>query len=297
METTAPDWLDRNEYPFTLRSLNINGDSIHYIDEGAGQAVLFVHGTPSWSFDFRHLIKGLMGPYRCVALDHLGFGLSDKPCHGDYSIPAHTARLEALIGSLGLTRITLVVHDFGGPIALGLALRRPALFSRVVILNSWLFDMSHDPTYRRLVPILRSPLLPLLYRYLNFSPRFLLPSSFGRHRPAAHVLRHFTAPFPKVAHRQGPLAFARSLLHDQALFGSMWLQRGAIAHLPMLLIWGMADKAVTTACLYRFKEGFSQAVVQGLAGCGHFPQEEEPEAVLSAIRAFLAHHPQSDPWP
>lgn len=293
MEIDAPVWLDRNEYPFKLRSLNMNGDSLHFIDEGKGDVILFVHGTPSWSFDFRHLIKGLKGRFRCVALDHLGFGLSDKPVDGDYSIAAHTQRLEALVDSLGLTHITLVVHDFGGPIGVGLAMRRPQLLSRMVILNSWLFDMSQDHTYRKLVPLLRSPLLPILYRYLNFSPRYLLPSSFGKNRPGAGVLRQFTAPFPKVADREGPLAFARSLLNDQALFGALWQQRETLTHLPLLLVWGMADKAVTTTCLDRFMKGFSHSTVVKLDGCGHFPQEEEPMAVLRAIERFLANesHP------
>lgn len=74
-------WLNKTEYPFTSHYFDINGHKLHYIDEGSGDILLFIHGTPSWSFDFRNVIKSLSKHYRCIAIDHLGFGLSDKPEH------------------------------------------------------------------------------------------------------------------------------------------------------------------------------------------------------------------------
>ena len=87
------DWLDTFEYPFNPNYFSVNGQRLHYIDEGQGDTILFVHGTPSWSFDFRNIIKGLKDSYRCVAIDHIGFGLSEKPEHYDYSTKNHSKTL------------------------------------------------------------------------------------------------------------------------------------------------------------------------------------------------------------
>ena len=103
---------------------------MHYVDEGDGEPILFVHGTPTWSFEYRHLIAALRGRHRCVALDHLGFGLSERPAGASYTPEAHAARLLAVRRPAGARRFTLVVHDFGGPIALPLALERERPVSR-----------------------------------------------------------------------------------------------------------------------------------------------------------------------
>src|SRR5262245_1933815 len=128
-------------YPFTPRFLG----KLHYIDEGAGPPILFVHGTPTWSFEFRHLIAGLRATHRCVAVDHLGFGLSERPPDAAYTPEAHAERLRAFVDALGLERFTLVVHDFGGPIGLPLALDGSGRVERLVVLNSWMWSFADDP--------------------------------------------------------------------------------------------------------------------------------------------------------
>ncbi|HMP99434.1 MAG TPA: alpha/beta fold hydrolase [Cyclobacteriaceae bacterium] len=208
-------WLDKAEYPFAARYFEINGQQLHFIDEGAGEVILFVHGTPSWSFDFRNQIKVLSKHYRCIAIDHIGFGLSDKPATYDYSTQNHSLTLEKFIKHLDLDSITLVVHDFGGPIALYVAMKYPEKFQRIVVMNSWIGSSAKDPEFIRFSKILKSPLLPFLYRYLNFSPRFLLPSSFGDNKLPKHLLKQYTAAFANKNERYGTLAFAKSLLNDQ----------------------------------------------------------------------------------
>lgn len=90
-------WLDREEYPFQTHSFQIGNYSMNYIEEGLGENLLFVHGTPSWSFDYRKIIKGLREKYRCIAVDHIGFGLSDKPKDYDYSTQNHVRTLEKFV--------------------------------------------------------------------------------------------------------------------------------------------------------------------------------------------------------
>src|SRR6186713_1760294 len=90
---SMPEWVDRQAYPFTSRWLEMQWGRMHYLDEGTGEVLIFVHGNPSWSFEFRRLISYFSANYRCIALDHLGFGLSDKPPHASYLPQFHAANL------------------------------------------------------------------------------------------------------------------------------------------------------------------------------------------------------------
>lgn len=282
MEDTTPNWVDRHEYPFQSRYLMVNGYRQHYIDEGTGETLVFVHGTPSWSFDFRNVIKTLQQRFRCIAFDHIGFGLSDKPVSYDYSTLNHSLTLEKAIDQLQLTDITLVMHDFGGPIGFRLALEHPQRIRKLVVLNSWLWSSQEDPDFRRIQVVLRSPLLPFLYRYLNVSPRFLLPASFGQHKLTKALRAQYVYPFRKLSSRTGPLAFARSLAEDQAWFDQLWQQRSRLENKPMLLIWGLLDKLIKPVQLVKFRSGFPQAQVYELPLSGHFPQE-----VAQVIASFM----------
>src|SRR5208283_179467 len=132
-----PGWL-RRLYPFEPRSLPSGGVRMSYVDEGprADEAVLLVHGNPTWSFYYRELIQRLTAAgMRCVAPDHIGMGLSDKPQVYPYRLATHRENLARLVDSLGLRRVHLVVHDWGGPIGLGWAGRHPGMVGSIVILN------------------------------------------------------------------------------------------------------------------------------------------------------------------
>lgn len=287
MEKKKFGWLDRSEYPFESHYLLQGGAKQHYIDEGSGEVILFVHGTPSWSFDFRNVIKELSKRYRCLALDHIGFGLSDKTKDYPYSLKTHAENLAFFIEQTGLKNITLVLHDFGGPIGLEYALKHPENVARLVILNSWIGSSETDPEFIKFSKILKSPILPFLYLYFNFSARFLLPQSFGKHKISSKIRRHYTRVFGNKNERYGPLAFARSLINDQVVFERQWQNRTLLKDKPMLLIWGMKDRFAGPKYLERFEQGFSNSSVLKLEDCGHFPQEEEPQKVIGAIERFI----------
>lgn len=280
-------WLDRNQYPFQSHYFPVNSHNMHYVDEGQGKLILFVHGTPSWSFDWRKVIKDLRGDFQCVAIDHIGFGLSDKPKGYDYSTLNHSETLEKFILEKGFKDITLVLHDFGGPIGFHFAMKHPDLVKNIIVLNSWLWSSEGDPEYEKFAKILRSPLLPFLYKYLNFSPRFILPKSYGDHKPEKRILRHYTKPFSKPSERMGTLAFAKSLLNDQDWFESLWKQRELLDGRPVHFIWGMKDPIITPKNLEKFLTGFPRSSAYRLKSSGHFPQEEEPDKVSKAIRELM----------
>lgn len=278
---------DFEEYPFQSNYFLVNGNKLHYIDEGEGPVLLFVHGTPSWSFDFRHIIKAFQKEYRCIAIDHLGFGLSDKPEQYRYSTIGHSDVLTQFIEKKNLKNIIMVVHDFGGPIGLSSAIKNPELFSGFVILNSWLWSSENEPEFIRLKRVLQSPLLPILYKYFNFSARYILPKSFGEKKISKRILQQYKGPFEKVKHRGGTIAFANSLLRDQQWFEGLWTGRESISKKPVLFIWGMRDPVLLPKYLTKFASGFQNSTIAKLDSTGHFPQEENPDEVISHIRNWL----------
>src|SRR5829696_8867069 len=144
-----PFWIGC-EYPFSPRSfLTPGGPRMSYLDEGPriDEAILMVHGNPTWSYYYRHLVRALSPTHRCVVPDHIGMGTSDKPANNyAYTLATRIADLEALVGSLGLTRVHLVVHDWGGAIGFGFAARHPRLIGRLVILNTAAFASRRIPT-------------------------------------------------------------------------------------------------------------------------------------------------------
>lgn len=279
--------LDRQEYPFTSHFFSINNHYMHYIDEGKGNVILFIHGTPSWSFDFRNQIKELSKTYHCIAIDHIGFGLSEKPKNYNYSTSNHALTTEQFILSKKLNNITMVVHDFGGPIGLSFAVKYPHLIKNLVVLNSWSWSVEDDPAFKKLKRILKSPILPFLYRRFNFSARYLLPASFGEKKLSKKLKKQYSGVLATKNEREGTLAFARSLLNDQEWFEKIWDEITVLKEKPTLFLWGMKDQFISPLCLKKFETAFINHTTIKLVGCGHFPQEEESKAVTEAMAEFL----------
>lgn len=297
----VPAWLDRAEYPFTSRWLETPHGVMHYVDEGAGEVVLFVHGNPTWSFEHRRLIRHLSAGarpggsrpgYRCVAIDHLGFGLSDKPAGVSYLPQFHAANLARVVEALGLRDVTLVVHDWGGPIGLSYALDHPANVRRIVAYNSWWWSVRGDPTFERFSAFVGGPVGRILCKYLNFFPRVLLPASVGdRRRLSRAVRQHFTAPFPTPRSRTGTYVFPRAILGESAWLDALWGRRDAVRDIPLLLLWGLKDVAFTTALLARWEAAFADHVTHTFADVGHFAPEELGNEAIGLVEAFLECHP------
>ena len=284
----APAWLDPTLYPFRAHRFPTAQGDLHYVDEGTGQPVLFVHGTPSWSFEWRAPILALRDRYRTLAIDHLGFGLSDKPEDGAYRPEDHASRLLAWVRELDLRDLTLVLHDFGGPIGLSLLLHEPARVRAVVLTNTWAWGHGDDSRVRRLSRLVASPLGRFLYLRLNASARWLVPASFADRShltPAIH--RHYVKPFATRAQRHAPWELGRALAGSDPFYASLWNKRACLHQVPTTLIWGMADPAFGPAYLERFAAELPDASVVRLAGVGHFPQEEAPQAFTDALEAAL----------
>ena len=282
------NWLNTNEYPFKHHYFKVNDTTMHYVDEGEGEVLLFVHGTPSWSFEFRNVIKFLSKKYRCIAIDHIGFGLSEKPAKYDYTVQNHTASLLKLITHLQLNQFTMLVHDFGGIIGLAAAEQIPEKIKGLVILNTWCRSIQDEPEYKKMKVILGSPLMPLLYRYLNFSAKYILPAAFGeRSRLTPEIHQHFLRPFSKASERNGTIAFAKSLLRDQDYYASIGKKLSILKDKPVLIIWGMKDEFITEKHLLWMQEQFPGSKVVRYDDAGHFVLEEKSVVAGPVIAEYM----------
>lgn len=283
----VPDWLNRKEYPFPAHYVAVQGALMHYVDEGEGNPIVFLHGTPSWSFDFRNQIKALSPTHRCIAPDLIGFGLSDKPANYNYTLQQHTDNLAMLLAHLNLHKFTLLVHDFGGPIGLNYATQHPEKIERLVILNTWFWATQNEPEYKKALPVLKSPLLPVLYKYFNFSARFMVKQSWGNKAALTkQIHQHYIKPFSKPAERMGTIAFARTLVNEQEWFETLWKKTEVLANKPTLIIWGTLDEFVPVRYADKIKSRFTNSQFAGV-NAGHFPQDEAHIEVNTALQLFL----------
>ena len=262
---------------------------MHYVEEGAGPPILFVHGTPTNSYEYRHLIAALSATRRCIAPDHLGFGRSDRPAGFSYTPEAHAEVLREFVGALGLDRFTLVVHDFGGPIGLPLALDEDSRVDRVILMNTWAWPLDDDHKMARGARFIAGGAGRFLYKYANASLRLIMPSAYGDRRKLTKAIhRQYLDVFQDRAARVQVLhALARALLTSRAHYQSLLDRIGRLRQRPVLIVWGMKDSAFQPYQLDRWQQLLPGATVARIAGAGHWPHEEEPARVIEAIEQFL----------
>ncbi len=295
----SPNILDgaefRRLYPFASRLHDAGGHGYHYLDEGAGEPVVMVHGNPTWSFFYRNLVLGLRDKFRCLVPDHMGCGLSEKPQAYGYSLERHIGNLESWLESVLPPadreggRINLVVHDWGGPIGVGYAVRPPERILRLVILHTSVFTAGTMPLRIRLCrwPVIGSFLIRRLNLFSLGAVRMTTLKPLAR-----EVARGFVMPYNSWANRIGVDAFIRDIPLEagtptRAAFARIENSvREALAGKPMLIQWGMADFCFTPFFLGLWRQSFPGAEVDELPA-GHYLLEDAGDGILARVRAFL----------
>ncbi|HNR56208.1 MAG TPA: alpha/beta fold hydrolase [Flavobacteriales bacterium] len=290
-DISTPSWLDAREFPFAAHTFLHPDGRIHYVDEGTGPVILFVHGTPEWSFGFRHLIKALWSTHRCIAMDHLGFGLSDKPHGANFTVAAQARRLQDLIAHLGLQDITLVVTDFGGGIGLPHALEHPANVKRLVLYNTWMWDLMPDKRFSGPTAIMKSRLGRFLYLRLGFSVNVMMPNAYGDKKKLDKTTHaHYRRALPNAAARAATFACVQEIKNAGPFWQAHWAQVDRLRSIPTLLCWGLKDRFFPPDLLERWKTALPQASVSTFPEAGHFVHEEAAEGLIEAMRDLLAEN-------
>jgi len=285
---SQPSWVNKELFPFESRWITVDGHEMHYIDEGSGDTILFVHGTPEWSFGFRDLVRALKQDFHCVAVDHLGFGLSDKPGAVDYSVEAHSARLTKFIKTLSLTNITIVANDFGGGISLGYAIQHQNNVRAVVLFNTWMWSLKDDPHFSKPARVIDSWFGRFLYKNMNAPVNMIMPQAFGdKTKLTREVHRHYKNAVPDSASRVAVYAIALQLMGASDWWQSQWDKMSILENKPFLIFWGMKDKFVPATALQKWTQRLPKAKVVEYKDAGHFVQEEKAEEMIVEIKAFL----------
>jgi haloalkane dehalogenase len=282
-------WLNTVEFPFEPRGFQSEDGIMHYVDVGQGKPIVFLHGSPTWSFLYRKLIPTLSSKFRCIAVDHLGFGLSDKPRKADYSPAGHSKRLEALLNQLHLKDVTIVGHDFGGSIALDWASRNPSQVRDLVLMNTWVWSLDKIPNIRFVSHAASSPMNQYWLRLINPSPKFYFPVLFAdNHRLSKWVQDQYQHAFNNQFETYGPEALAKAMTSPKGWFDAVSKRADVLQDKPCLILWGDQDITYGTDALHRLQTLLPNAATVKLPNVGNYVPEEVPDLCVRHISAFLS---------
>jgi haloalkane dehalogenase len=285
---SLPPWL-QVQYPFDLHSFSSDDGRLNYVDEGTGPAVVMLHGNPTWSFFYRDLILDLRGSCRCLAPDHLGCGLSDKPQDADYSLAAHIARAVAWIESLGLGEFHLVVHDWGGAIGFGVADRLRERVKSISILNTAAFAFPSIP-FR--IAVCRWPIIgKVLVRGANGFVEAATRMTTVNPLPEA-VIEGYRYPYGNWHDRVAINAFVKDIpmRRSHRSWNTLKQIEQSIPYWkdkPVRIFWGMQDWCFHSGILAEWERRLPDAEVTRFAEAGHYLMEDAGEAIFPAIHEFV----------
>ncbi len=282
----------RDLYPFAHHFLQTPAGAIHYVDEGPRNApvLLCVHGNPSWSLLYRHLLTGLSDGLRCIAIDHLGCGLSDQPGEEDfgYRLADHVANLERLIVELDLRHITLVVHDWGGPIGTLAALRHLERLERLVITNTSLFPATRIP-WR--INVCRGRMGSALIRRGNAFARAATHMAVERSM-TARLRKAYVTPYAGSRSALATWRFVEDIPMDEghpsrSLVEELGASLERFEDLPTLLLWGEKDWCFVPTFRDELLRRMPWAKSVPLEDAGHYLFEDEPARIQNALSEFI----------
>jgi haloalkane dehalogenase len=284
---TPDELLDElPDFPFQSRYRQLNGLRLAHLDEGEGPSVLFFHGEPSWSFLWRKVIPPVRdGGYRCIVPDLPGFGRSDKPVEIEwYSYDRHVEAIAPLLSDLDVRDATVVVHDWGGPIGLRLAIEHPDRIARIVVLDTGLF------TGQQRMTDAWSAFRDFVERTEDLPVGFLVRGAC-KHDPGDEVIAAYDAPFPSVSSKAGARAFPLMLPTSPEMPGAAAGQRVLDAlrgdQRPKLVLWADSDPVLPLQVGERFAGALGTEVDHVIAGASHFLQEDAGPEIGRLIAEWL----------
>lgn len=285
MRHVPPFTPDPRLFPFRSKWFESRVGAVHYVDEGVGDPILFLHGNPTWSFLYRGIIIRLRKKFRCIALDYPGFGLSARPDDYGYAPADHAGIVRDFVRHLDLSHLTIMGQDWGGPIGLRVAADELPRLRSLVMGNTWFWPVE---TWQAKTFGYVMSMAPMQSQILNrnlFVER-LVPMGV-KHPLPDEVMYHYREAMPTPASRVGVAELA-----VQIMAASDWLaelQRDVedrLSNVPLLLTWGLHDPVFTRPFMERFREVFRVVRLQRL-DAKHFIQEDSPKEIATAIEAFL----------
>jgi haloalkane dehalogenase len=274
------------DYPFTPSFREVDGLRLAHIDEGDGAPVIFMHGEPTWSYLWRKVIPPVRDAgYRCIAPDLVGFGASDKPVDLDwYTYERHVALAGTLLEDLDVGHATIVVHDWGGPIGLRLAVDHADRVERLVILDTGLF------TGRQRMSEAWMKFRDFVERTEDLPVGFLVRGAC-KHDPGDEVIAAYDAPYETAAAKAGARAFPLLIPLSPDADGAQAGERvvGALREdrRPTLMLWADSDPVLPLATGERFAAAIAREAPRTIPDASHFLQEDQGPLIGSLIAEWL----------
>lgn len=291
IEPSRAAWAD--EYPFESRWLQLEGARMHFIDEGPrdGPVLLMMHGNPTWSFYYRNLVRALRDRYRCVVPDHIGCGLSDKPQDYEYRLRRRIDDVEALVDHLGIERFTIVVHDWGGAIGMGLGARRPDAVERLVVFNTAAFRDTKIPFSINICKIPGFGELAVK-GFNGFVLTAQIRAIYDRANLAGPIREAYLAPYDSWANRVAIHAFVKDIPMNPShpswdTLGEVEEALAQFRDRPVLIVWGDDDFCFDEHFRGRWEALFPDAEVHALEDASHFVVEDATDRIIEWMSAFL----------
>ncbi|MEV2220449.1 alpha/beta fold hydrolase [Nocardia vinacea] len=274
--------------------MELNGHVVHYVDEGSGPILLMLHGNPTWSFVYRQVIGSLRDRFRCIALDYPGFGLSTAAPGYRYQPEEHAAVVVDFLDHLGLSDITLVAHDWGGPIGLHAAEHRPHKFTHLVVANTWAWPMNGDLQAELASRLMGGLVGRELIRQLNLFVNALIPAGHRRRKPTEIEMAHYRAALSTRERRHASAVLPGAIIGSHKFLADIEDRLKVLDQLPTLIVWADADIAFGDKERQRWEAKLPNHTTVVLHGVGHFLQSDAPAELSEAIAAWWAE-PASEP--
>jgi haloalkane dehalogenase len=283
-----PAWVDDELFPFESRFVELDGNVVHYVDEGSGPILLMLHGNPVWSFVYREVIAALRDRFRCIALDFPGFGLSTGAPGYRYLAQDHAALLVSFLDRLDLSQLTLVGHNWGGPFGLYAAQQRPDKFERLILTNTWAWPLNGDLTSEVFSRGMGGSVGRALIRRFNLFVNYFIPSAHKRRKLSEAEMAHYREAMPTPERRHPCAALPGEIIGAREFFTDLADQLSALEKLPTLIVWADADPIFNDKYRERWEATFPDHTTTVLHGVGHFLQSDAPVEFSEAIETWWA---------
>ena len=287
-EARRPAWVDDELFPFESRFAEVDGNVVHYLDEGSGPILLMLHGNPVWSFAYRDVVTELRDRFRCIALDFPGFGLSTGAPGYRYLARDHAELLVSFLDHLELSELTLVGHNWGGPFGLYAAQQRPDRFQRLVLANTWAWPLNGDLSSELFSRGMGNPVGRALIKRLNLLTERFIPLAHTRRDLSETEMAHYRQATPTRESRHAGAVLPGELVGAREFFTELAEGIGVIETLPTLIVWADTDPIFTDKYRRRLEATFPNHTTTVLHGVGHLLQSDAPAEFSQAIDGWWA---------
>jgi len=284
-----PFEVSQAEYPFQDRWFQYKNAQIHYVDEGeTGPTVLLLHGNPTWSYLYRNVIKGLKDQCRLIAIDYPGFGMSQAPAGYKFTPQEQAEAVQTLINSLQLQNFILVVQDWGGPIGISYAVKKPDNIRAIVLMNTWAWSAS-VPQYLFSLVIGGSIFGKWLITKKNFFAKTILPNGIFHKEKITDELRNaYLAPFQTANSRLRTWIFPRSIRKAKSWLTEIESQLSRLANTPAQILWGKQDEpGFRPKEMKKWQSFLKLHETETLDDASHFVQEDRPDRLIANIKRAI----------